>query len=102
MTVTHAVEMGLDHLEHIRITGRKLLPKEEADKIDFLPLSRRETLLWDRYDLSSPKMRALIDFLAQKKVFLDPTFTVDEAFFVESVYQAQRSYPNNRYLPRRM
>jgi imidazolonepropionase-like amidohydrolase len=101
MTMTHAVELGLDHLEHIRITGRELLPKEEADKIDFLPLSRRETLLWDRYDLSSPKMKALIDFLAQRKVFLDPTFTVDEAFFVESVYQAQRSHPNNRYLPRR-
>jgi len=100
MTVTHAVEMGLDHLEHIRITGRELLSNEEADKIDFLPLSRRETLLWDKFDLSSPKVAALVDVLARKKVFIDPTFTVDEAFFVESVYQAQQTDPNNRHLPR--
>ena len=100
LTMTHAVEMGLDHLEHIRITGRELLPKEEADKIDFLPPSRRETLLWDRYDLSSPKITALIDLLARKKVFIDPTFTIDEETFVESVHQAQHSDPNNRYLPR--
>jgi imidazolonepropionase-like amidohydrolase len=100
MTMTHAVEMGLDHLEHIRITGRELLPKEEADQIDFLPLSRRETLLWDKYDLSSPKVTALVDLLAKKKVFIDPTFTADEALFVESVYQAEQTDPNNRYLPR--
>jgi imidazolonepropionase-like amidohydrolase len=100
MTMTHAVEMGLDHLEHIRITGRELLPKEEADKIDFLPLSRRETLLWDKYDLSSPKLTALVDLLARKKVFIDPTFTVDEATFVQSVHETQRADPNNRYLPR--
>jgi imidazolonepropionase-like amidohydrolase len=100
MTMTHAVEMGLDHLEHIRITGRELLPKEEADKIDFLPLSRRETLLWDKYDLSSPKLTALVDLLARKKVIIDPTFTVDEATFVQSVHETQRADPNNRYLPR--
>ena len=100
MTVTHAVEMGLDHLEHIRITGRELLSNEEADKIDFLSLSRRETLLWDKFDLSSPKVAALVDVLTRKKVFIDPTFTIDEAFFVESVYQARQTDPNNRYLPR--
>src|SRR5262249_19716275 len=99
LTMTRVVEMGLDHLEHIRITGRELLSKEEADEIDFLPLSRRETLLWNKYDLSSPKMKALVDLLAAKKVFLDPTFTVDEAFFVETVYQSQQSDPNNRYVP---
>jgi len=102
MTMTHAVELGLTHLEHIRITGREVMSKADADEIDFLPLSRRETLLWGRYDLASPKLKALIALLAQKKVFLDPTFTVDEAFFVESVYQAQRSHPNNRYLPAAM
>jgi imidazolonepropionase-like amidohydrolase len=100
MTMTRAVEMGLDHLEHIRITGRELLPKEDADKIDFLPLSRRETLLWDKYDLSSPKLTSLIDLLARRKVFIDPTFTVDEATFVQSVHETQRADPNNRYLPR--
>jgi len=99
MTMTRAVELGLTHLEHIRITGRELLPKEEADKIDFLPLSRRETLLWDKYDLASPKLKALIDVLVRNKAYLDPTFAIDEGLFVETVYQARRNDPNNRYLP---
>ena len=45
VTATRAVELGMDGLEHIRITGRELLPVEEANKIDFLTLGPRETLL---------------------------------------------------------
>lgn len=45
MTMTRAVEMGLDRLEHIRITGRELLSAADADRIDPLPLAVRETLL---------------------------------------------------------
>src|SRR4029450_8377126 len=37
--------------------------------------SRRETLLWDKYDLSSPKVTALVDLLAKKKIFIRPRFT---------------------------
>ncbi len=53
MTMTRAVELGMDGLEHIRVTGRELLPLEEADKIDFLPFVQREALLWQRFDLDS-------------------------------------------------
>ena len=57
MTMTRAVELGMDGLEHIRVTGRELLPVEEADKIDFLPFVQREALLWQRFDLDSDKMK---------------------------------------------
>jgi hypothetical protein len=45
MTVAHAVELGMQGLEHIRITGRELLPADEAEKFDFRSLAKRETLL---------------------------------------------------------
>jgi imidazolonepropionase-like amidohydrolase len=45
LTMTQAVELGMQGLEHIRITGRELLPLEEANKIDFLLFAKRETLL---------------------------------------------------------
>jgi imidazolonepropionase-like amidohydrolase len=98
LTMTHAVELGLQGLEHIRITGREMLAADEAEKIDFLPLAKRETLLWQRFDLQSEKMRKLVAFLAESKVVLDPTLTVDEDDFVRS--HAERiTHANNRYLP---
>jgi len=98
MTMTHAVELGMRSLEHVRITGRELLPLDEANKIDFLPLATRETFLWQRFDVRSEKMRGLITFLAQRKVFLDPTLTVDEDTFFLS-RDDQINDRNNRYLP---
>jgi imidazolonepropionase-like amidohydrolase len=97
MTMTRAVEMGLDCLEHIRVTGRELLPVEEADTIDFLPFVQREALLWQRFDLASDKMKALISFLAERKVFLDPTLTVDELSSL-GLFEEQAKDPNNRFL----
>ena len=99
ITMTRAVELGMDCLEHIRITGRELLPLEEATKIDFLPLVRREALLWQRFDLDSDKMKKLFSFLAERKVFLDPTLNVDELTAL-SLYQEYANDPNNRFLPR--
>ena len=99
MTMTRAVELGMDGLEHIRVTGRELLPREEADKIDFLPLVEREARLWQRFDLDSDRMKELVSFLAAKKVFLDPTLTVDELTALAN-YEEQNRDPNNRFLPR--
>jgi len=69
LTATHAVELGMQGLEHIRITGKEILPAEQAEKIDFLPLAKRETLLWQQIDLQSEKLLKLITFLAASKVF---------------------------------
>ncbi|MGH9846233.1 MAG: amidohydrolase family protein [Blastocatellia bacterium] len=99
ITMTRAVELGMDCLEHIRVTGRELLPLEEANKIDFLPLGRRETLLWQRFDLASDEMKKLVSLLVEKKVFLDPTLTIDEKTLVFKREDLIKD-PNNRFLPR--
>lgn len=99
LTMTRAIELEMDGLEHIRITGRELLPLEEANKIDFLPYARREALLWQRFDLDSDKMKKLIAFLAESRVPLDPTLVVDELNAL-SLYEEQAKDPNNRFLPR--
>ncbi len=98
MTMTKAVELGLKSLEHIRITGREMLPLEVANQIDFLPLGQREPLLWQKFDLTSPKFTELIRLLAEKAVYLDPTLTVDEGDFVLGPV-AQRNNPDNSVLP---
>lgn len=98
MTMSRAVEVGMDGLEHVRITGRQFLPAEEADKIDFLPYVRREVLLWQRFDLGSDSMEALISFLAERKVFLDPTLALE---VVEMLGRREEMINDteNRFLP---
>lgn len=98
LTMTRAIELGMDGLEHIRITGRELLSEAEADEIDFLPVTRRETLLWQKFDLDSPRLKRLVALLAARKVFVDPTLTVDEAHAAPAGDQAKDV--NNLYLPR--
>jgi len=97
MTMTRAVELGMTRLEHIRITGREMLSLDEAEKIDPLPLGRREPLLWQRFDLQSEKMQALVQRLAQSKIFLDPTLVIAEETEVPNP-DADRNDPNNKYL----
>lgn len=79
LTTTRAVRIGMGCLEHIRVTGRELLPLEEADTIDYLPLGERETLLWERFELDSSGLHRLIELLAETETFLDPTLIVDSA-----------------------
>jgi imidazolonepropionase-like amidohydrolase len=98
MTMTRAVEMGMDCLEHIRITAREILPAEEAKEIDYLPVGVREPKLWSRIDLQSNEIKNIIALLARKQVYLDPTLTADEALYVDGM-QAMRTHPNNRLLP---
>jgi imidazolonepropionase-like amidohydrolase len=99
ITTTRAVELGMDGLEHIRITGRELLPVEEANKIDFLPLGSREPLLWQRFDIDSVGMNNLIATIAKHHTFLDPTLVVDEATF-NMTAQERAAEPNNQALPK--
>jgi imidazolonepropionase-like amidohydrolase len=83
LTMTRAIQLGMDCLEHIRITGRELLPPEVADRIDPLPVARRETLLWERFQLESDPMSRLIRLVADSRVFFDPTLLVDSALSVD-------------------
>jgi imidazolonepropionase-like amidohydrolase len=97
MTMTRAVELGMTRLEHIRVTGREMLSADEAARIDPLPLGTREPMLWQRFDLQSEKMRALVARLAESKVFLDPTLLISQQTEVPNL-EAERNDPNNQYL----
>ena len=97
MTMTHAIELGMTRLEHIRVTGKEMLSADEAKKLDPLPIGRREPMLWKRFDLQSEKMRRLVQLLVQNKVFLDPTLVVAE-FLEVSNPDAEKNDPNNQYV----
>lgn len=96
MTMTRAVERGITRLEHIRITGKEMLSAEEAERIDPLPLGSREPMLWQRFDLQSEKFHKLVELLAARRVFLDPTMVTDE-FFEVSNPAAEKDDPYNQY-----
>lgn len=66
MTMTHAIELGMTRLEHIRITGKEMLSAEEAAAIDPLPVGKREPMLWQRFNLQSEKVRALVQLLTSR------------------------------------
>jgi imidazolonepropionase-like amidohydrolase len=99
LTMTKVVQMGMDGLEHIRVTGRELLPPDEANKLDFLPYAQRETLLWQKFDLASPRMKVLVALLAEKQVVLDATLTEDKRTLT-TLRSEVLADPNNRFLPR--
>lgn len=97
LTMTHAIEMGMTRLEHIRITGKEMLSAEEAEKIDPLPVGKREAMLWQRFDLGSQKFQDLVNRLAVSRVFLDPTLVIDE-YYNASNAEAEKKDPNDKYL----
>jgi imidazolonepropionase-like amidohydrolase len=99
LTMTRAVEMGMEGLEHIRITAREFLPADEAAAIDYLPFAVREAKIWERIDLDADWVKKLIALLAEKKIYLDPTLGVDEVVAVDGT-EAMRTDPLNRLLPR--
>jgi len=96
--MSRAIELGMKGLEHVRITGKEFLSREEANRIDFLPYATRETLLWKRFNLDSREMQRLISVLVDYKVFLDPTLSAAEETFVLTP-KLQIENPNNQYLP---
>ncbi len=98
ITMTRAVQMGMDCLEHIRITGRELLSPDEAERIDPLPVARRETLLWERFELESEPMERLVRLLADSRVFVDPTLLVDSALSLDG-YRTDTENPANADVP---
>ena len=98
ITMTRAIQLGMDCLEHIRITGRELLPSDEADRIDPLPVARRETLLWERFELESEQMQRLIRLVADSRVFFDPTLLVDSALSLDG-YAIDTEHPANADVP---
>jgi imidazolonepropionase-like amidohydrolase len=98
ITMTRAIQLGINCLEHVRIAGRELLPSDEADRLDPLPVARRETLLWERFELESEPMQRLVRLIADSRVFFDPTLLVDSALSLDG-YAIDAGNPANADVP---
>src|SRR5262245_44503934 len=105
MSLRRSIELGFNFVEHAAIRSRDLLERnsftrEEENEITALrSVTQREALVWQRVDLDSAKIKAVISFMAEKNVFLDPTLSIDE-FDSLFLYEKEAKHPNNRYLTR--
>ena len=80
----HAIEAGLDGIEHITSFGLSLTPKREAEKYrqgmladnNYRKQGRYES--WAAIDLNSPTADSLTRFLVRKGTFVSPTLAIFE------------------------
>jgi imidazolonepropionase-like amidohydrolase len=83
LTVSRAVEIGMQGLEHSIIRAADLeawgvLTREELDRINASKsVTVREAMVWRHIDLKSPHIAKLIAQLAAAKTVLDPTLSID-------------------------
>src|SRR5262249_20270357 len=105
MSLKRSIELGFNFVEHAAIRSRDLLEwnsitQAETNQITSLSsVTQREALVWQRVDLNSTKVKAMISFMAEKGVFLDPTLSIDE-FDSLFLYEKEAKHPNNGYLKR--
>jgi imidazolonepropionase-like amidohydrolase len=105
LSLKRSIELGFNFVEHGAIRSRDLLEwnsitQAEANQIASLSsVTQREALVWQRVDLNSTKVKAVISFMAEKNVFLDPTLSIDE-FDSLFLYEKEAKHPNNRFLKR--
>jgi Amidohydrolase family len=103
LTVSRAVEIGMQGLEHSIIRAADLeawglLTREEIERINASKsVTVREAMVWRQIDLKSPEIATLIAQLAAAKTVLDPTLSTDE-YDSLFLFPAQASHPNNRFL----
>jgi len=80
----HAIEAGLDGIEHITSFGLSLTPKREAEKYrqgmlaDNNYRKQGRYVSWASIDLNSPAADSLTRFLVRKGTFVSPTLAVFE------------------------
>lgn len=80
----HAIEAGLDGIEHITSFGLSLTPKREAEKYRQAMLAdnnyrkQGRYLSWAGIDLNSPAADSLTRFLVRKGTFVSPTLAIFE------------------------
>jgi imidazolonepropionase-like amidohydrolase len=80
----HAIEAGLDGIEHITSFGLSLTPKREAEKYrqsmladnNYRKQGRYES--WAAIDLNSPAADSLTRFLIRKGTYVSPTLAIFE------------------------
>lgn len=80
----HAIESGLDGIEHITSLGLSLTPKREAEKYRQAMLAdnnyrkQGRYASWANIDLNSPLADSLTNFLVRKGTFISPTLAIFE------------------------
>ncbi len=80
----HAIEAGLDGIEHITSFGLSLTPKREAEKYRQGMLSdnnyrkQGRYVSWAGIDLNSPLADSLTTFLVKRGTFVSPTLAIFE------------------------
>jgi hypothetical protein len=87
-----AVADGIDVLEHIWSVFNYIIPPEESKRPD-----HRSTL-----DLDNPKARALIDAIAERRTFVDPTLVVFRNMILLNDQPAYSGHPDNEVVPVRL
>lgn len=88
----HAVEDGVDCLEHIWSVFNYVIPSDVATQ----PGHR------GRLDLNNPLCVELIDQLVKRKTFVDPTLAVFRNMILLSDVAEVRDHPDNRLVPQRL
>lgn len=87
--IYHAIDLGLDGIEHITSLGSNLIPKQEAERYKQQILednnARRDGRydMWRRIDQESEGAKKLADFLAQQGTYVCPTLGAFEYRFSE-------------------
>jgi hypothetical protein len=103
LTVSRAVEIGMQGLEHSIIRAADLeawgvLTREDINRINASKsVTVREAMVWHHIDLKSPHIANVIAQLAAAKTVLDPTLSTDE-YDSLFLFPTQASHPNNRFL----
>lgn len=87
-----AVADGIDCLEHIWSVFNYVIPPEVA----------REPGIRGRVDLENPLCRSLVEELARRKVFVDPTLAVFRNMILLPDVPSVREHPDNQLAPRRL
>jgi imidazolonepropionase-like amidohydrolase len=105
ISLKRAIELGMNFIEHSAIRSRDLLEWSLISQAKFNQLTslssvtQREAIAWQQVDLNSTKVKALIAFMAEKDVYLDPTLSIDE-FDSLFLYEVEAKHANHRYLKR--
>ncbi len=88
----HAVEDGIDCLEHIWSVYNYVIPGDV----------KREPGYRGRLDLSNPLCEALVADLAQRKTYVDPTLAVFRNMILLPDVPEVKDHPDNALVPKRL
>ncbi|MFN8007829.1 MAG: amidohydrolase family protein [Terriglobia bacterium] len=84
VTADEAIRAGIDGIEHVTSCGTALLPPREAEAYrqsviaDNAARGEGRYRMWSQIDLSSPRVKTLLDLMVWRGITLSPTLAVFE------------------------